>query len=139
MIGVARKGNEVVDSVVQKISILLVDDEDMVLTLGRVILERRGYEVCVAHSGTEAIAVCRERTEPLDCAIIDFTMPDMNGRETLAGIRKIFMGMPALISSGYSDEEIVQAMDGLEFNGTIHKPYRQEALLAALQQAITAP
>jgi two-component system cell cycle sensor histidine kinase/response regulator CckA len=127
-----------VESEVQKLSVLLVDDEDMVLTLGRVILERRGYEVCVARSGTEAIAICQGRTEPLDCAIIDFTMPDMNGRETLAAIRKIFMDLPALISSGYSDEEIVTAMDGLEFNGTIHKPYRQEALLAALQQALTA-
>jgi two-component system cell cycle sensor histidine kinase/response regulator CckA len=125
-----------VDSSETKASILLVDDEEMVLTLGRVILERRGYQVCVAHSGTEAIAVCRERTEPLHCAIIDFTMPDMNGRETLTEIRKIFTGIPALISSGYSDEEIVHAMGGLEFNGMIHKPYRQEALVAALQQAL---
>ena len=127
------------DSTGSNFSILLVDDEDMVLTLGRVILERRGYHVSVARSGTEAIAVCRERTKPLDCAIIDFTMPDMNGRETLTEIRKIFAGIPALISSGYSDEEITQAMGGLEFNGMIHKPYRQEALVAALQDALPVP
>lgn len=126
------------DSAENKVSILLVDDEDMVLTLGRVILERRGYEVCVARSGTEAIAVCGARTKPLDCVIIDFTMPDMNGRETLTEIRKIYKGIPALISSGYSDEEIAHSMGGLEFNGLIHKPYRQEALLAALQQALQA-
>lgn len=125
------------DSTGSNFSILLVDDEDMVLSLGRVILERRGYQVCVARSGTEAIALCRERTEPLDCAIIDFTMPDMNGRETLTEIRKIFGGIPALISSGYSDEEITTAMGGLEFSGMIHKPYRQEALVAALQQALS--
>lgn len=124
------------DSAENKVSILLVDDEDMVLTLGRVILERRGYEVCVARSGTEAIALCGARTAPLDCVIIDFTMPDMNGRETLTEIRKIYEGIPALISSGYSDEEIAHSMDGLAFNGMIHKPYRQEALLAALQQAL---
>ncbi len=122
--------------VVNKVSILLVDDEDMVLTLGRIILERRGYDVLVARSGADAIALCREIGAHLDCAIIDFTMPDMNGRETLVEIRKIFPGVPAVISSGYSDDEIAQSMGGLEFNGMIHKPYRQEALIAALQQAI---
>lgn len=121
---------------VNKVSILLVDDEDMVLTLGRLILERRGYHVSVAHSGAEAVAVCREMELPLACAIIDFTMPDLNGRETLIEIRKQFPSVPAIISSGYSDEEIVHAMAGIEFNGTIHKPYRQEALIEALQRAL---
>jgi CheY-like chemotaxis protein len=121
---------------VNKVSILLVDDEDMVLTLGRLILERRGYHVCVAHSGAEAVAVCREVGSPLACAIIDFTMPDMNGRETLIEMRKQFPALPAIISSGYSDEEIAHAMAGVEFNGTIHKPYRQEALIEALKKAL---
>lgn len=126
------------DSAVKKGSILLIDDEEMVLTLGRVILERRGFDVHIAHSGAEAITVCRALDTPLDCTIIDFTMPDMNGRETLMELRKIFATLPALISSGYSDEEINVAMEGIQFNGLIHKPYRQEALLAAVQRAIAS-
>jgi len=125
-----------VNDEVNKFCILLVDDEDMVLSLGRIILERRGYKVLVAHSGAEAVVVCREFGSPLDCAIIDFTMPDMNGRETLLEIRKRYPGLPAIISSGYSDEEIVRAMAGLEFSGIIHKPYRQETLIAVLLQAL---
>ena len=126
------------DSKGKKVTILVVDDEDMVLSLGRLILERRGYDVSIAHSGAEAVAICNALDVSLDCAIIDFTMPDMNGRETLMEIRKIFPKVPAVISSGYSDEEIEQSMGGLEFNGMIHKPYRQEALVAVLEQALSS-
>lgn len=108
----------------------------MVLTLGRVILERRGYHVLVAHSGQVAIQTCHALETPPDCIIVDFTMPEMNGRDTLQEIRKIFPNIPALVSSGYSDEEITEEMSGVAVSGMIHKPYRQESLLASLESAL---
>jgi len=117
-------------------NILIVDDEQMVLTLGRVILERKGYRVCVALSGSEAVTMCRESEFKPDCVIIDYTMPAMNGRDTLIAIRKILPSVPAIISSGYSDDEIAEEMEGIPVSGMIHKPYRQDSLLAALNAAL---
>lgn len=124
--------------VATKLTILIIDDEEMVLTLGRIILERRGYEVRVAPSGLEAINLCRTLEGPPACIIVDFTMPDMNGRTTLVEIRKMFPSVPAIVSSGYSDEEIRQEMGEIRVSGLIHKPYRQESLVAVLEEALAA-
>lgn len=119
-------------------TILIVDDEEMVLTLGRIILERRGYCVRLALSGAQAVEVCQNPDLQPDCIIIDYTMPVMNGRETLFAIREILPSVPVIISSGYSDEEISEEMAGIAFSGMVHKPYRQESLLAALESALAA-
>ncbi len=119
-------------------TILIVDDEEMVLTLGRIILERHGYRVCLALSGAQALEVCQDPDLQPDCIIIDFTMPEMNGRDTLIAIRRILPSVPVLISSGYSDDEISEEMAGVDVSGMIHKPYRQESLVAALESALAA-
>jgi two-component system cell cycle sensor histidine kinase/response regulator CckA len=119
-------------------TILIVDDEEMVLTLGRIILERRGYRVILALSGAQALEVCQDPAQQPDCIIIDYTMPVMNGRDTLIAIRKILPSVPAIISSGYSDDEISEEMAGIDVSGVIHKPYRQESMIAALNSAVAA-
>lgn len=117
-------------------TILIVDDEEMVLTLGRLILERRGYDVVVARSGEAAVQLCGDLPVPPDCVIVDYTMPEMNGRETLIVIRRMYPELPVLISSGYSNDDIAQEMQGVDYSGLIHKPYRQESLVAALEQVL---
>ena len=119
-------------------AILIVDDEEMVLTLGRIILERKGYRVYVALSGAQAVALCQDSEFQPDCVIVDYTMPAMNGRDTLIAIRMIHPTVPAIISSGYSDDEIAEEMAGIPVSGMIHKPYRQESLNPALNAALTA-
>jgi CheY-like chemotaxis protein len=119
-------------------TVLIVDDEEMVLTLGRIILERRGYCVRLALSGAQAVEVCQNPDLQPDCIIIDYTMPVMNGRDTLIAIRKILPAVPVIISSGYSDDEISEEMAGIAVSGMIHKPYRQDSLVAALDAALAA-
>lgn len=116
--------------------VLLVDDEEMVLTLGRVILERHGCTVMVATSGEEAVALCRETSDSPDCAIIDYTMPGMNGRETLLELRTIVPGLKAIVASGYGDDVIGQELGTVEVSGFVQKPYRQEALLSSLREVL---
>ena len=117
-------------------TVLIVDDEEMVLSLGRIILERKGYRVHIAQSGEQALVVCQDPTFQPDCVIVDYTMPMMNGRDTLLEIRKIHPSVPAIISSGYSDDEILEGMAGIAVSGIVHKPYRQDSLLAALNTAL---
>jgi CheY-like chemotaxis protein len=94
--------------------------------------------VILALSGAQALEVCQDPAQQPDCIIIDYTMPVMNGRDTLIAIRKILPSVPAIISSGYSDDEISEEMAGIDVSGVIHKPYRQESMIAALNSAVAA-
>ncbi|MFP3868659.1 MAG: response regulator [Desulfobacteraceae bacterium] len=109
-------------------TILLVDDEEMIRTVGTKILERLGYKILPAESGQRAISIYREGKDDIDLVILDMIMPGMGGRETYKLLKQINPGVKVLISSGYGLEEEGPGMieDGnLDF---IQKPYRIEAL-----------
>ncbi|MFO7913705.1 MAG: ATP-binding protein, partial [Desulfotignum sp.] len=69
-------------------TVLLVDDQDAVRKIGEVMLQRLGFSPITAASGPEAVAVFRRHQDRICCVITDLTMPDMDGWETLAALRK---------------------------------------------------
>ena len=62
-------------------SILIVDDEDMILDVGKQMMEKLGYEVHTANSGKEAIETYQTKKNDIDMIILDMVMPDMGGKE----------------------------------------------------------
>jgi len=86
--------------------ILFVDDESLVLTLFRTILEPLGHEVLTASSGREGIDVYR-RQRPM-ATILELNLPDMNGVEVLAEIRVVDARAPVLIWTGADTEGLEQ-------------------------------
>jgi len=108
-------------------TILLVDDEEMIRTVGTKILERLGYKILPAESGQRAISIYRDGKDEIDLVILDMIMPGMGGRETYKMLKQINPGVKVLISSGYGLEEEGPMIedDNLDF---IQKPYRIEAL-----------
>jgi PAS domain S-box-containing protein len=104
-------------------TLLLVDDEKMVLQVGKAMLERLGYRVLVASGGQEAADVVAKMPEEIDLVILDMIMPGIEGGRTFDLIREIRPGMPVILSSGYSQEG--QANDILKrgCNGFIQKPF----------------
>ena len=83
-------------------TILLVDDEKMVLEVSREMLESMGYRVYAAGSGQEAIAVYMEKRNEIDLVILDMIMPGISGGETFDRLREINPAIKVLLSSGYS-------------------------------------
>ncbi|RPH42444.1 MAG: response regulator, partial [Desulfobulbaceae bacterium] len=104
-------------------AVLLVEDEAMVRTTTEAMLKRLGFTVFVTADGNEAITLFREHQHVIQCLVIDLSMPGMDGWETLAALRRIQPGIPAILSSGYDE---LQAMSGdyAEIpQAFLHKPY----------------
>ncbi len=108
-------------------TVLLVDDDPMVLTTTNAMLRRMGFETIVAARGRDALNMLRSGP-PVDCAIIDLTMPDIDGCETASEIKKILPSIPIILSSGYPREEVLMQDGKCGSDGFIQKPYRLEAL-----------
>ena len=109
-------------------TILLVDDEEVILDVGSQMLKIFGYTVLEAKSGKEAIDVYRKKKDQIDLVILDMIMPDIGGGETYDRIKDIDPKAKVLLSSGYSVDG--QATEILErgCNGFIQKPFNMENL-----------
>ena len=83
-------------------TILLVDDEQMVLGAGSKILKRLGYTVLEASGGNEAIEIYEDNKEKIDLVILDMIMPGIGGGKVFDRIKEINPGVRVLLSSGYS-------------------------------------
>ncbi|MGM0453054.1 MAG: PAS domain-containing hybrid sensor histidine kinase/response regulator [Thermodesulfobacteriota bacterium] len=118
----AEKSGE--DQIVSgKGTVLLVDDESMIVEVGQELIESLGYNVKTAAGGAEAIEVYKAEQEEIDLVILDMIMPGVSGGETFDRLRAINPDAKILLASGYSLNG--QAADILErgCNGFIQKPY----------------
>ena len=107
-------------------TILLVDDEDMIIDVGQRMLTRMGYKVLVAYSGREAIEMMGGSESPSsgpDLIILDLVMPDMGGGETYDNLKKIRPDIKVLLSSGYSVDGKAKEIMERGCNGFIQKPF----------------
>ena len=107
-------------------TILLVDDEEMITTVGKQLLESMGYEVVVAGSGKEAVEIIsngKNLPTPIDMVILDVVMPDMGGGETYDRIKEIRPDLKVLLSSGYSMDSEAKGILERGCEGFIQKPF----------------
>lgn len=79
--------------------VLVVDDETALADIIGAYLEASGYRVTVAYDGEQALAL--DERDPADAVITDFAMPGMNGRDLVAGLRRLRPNLPAIMVSGY--------------------------------------
>ncbi len=108
--------------------VLVVDDEEMILSMATKILERQGYEVVTACSGGEAVKRCFEQSDQIDLMLLDLTMPGLSGIETLHRVRQTCPDLPCIISSGY-DADWDDIPEDLKANvHFLQKPYRADKL-----------
>ena len=85
-------------------TVLLVDDEDLIIDVGKAMLENLGYSVIIANSGEMAVDIVSKIGDVIDLIILDLSMPGMDGRATFDIIHKNCPKIPVLLSSGYSLE-----------------------------------
>lgn len=90
-----------------KATILLVDDDQMVLKMLKTYLESQNYLVICASSGREALNLIEQQQSPIDLLITDIRMPEMDGVQLMAAVRQILPALPMLLMTGYSDFDLV--------------------------------
>jgi PAS domain S-box-containing protein len=118
-------------------TILLVDDEGIVIDVGGQILERLGYRVVTARSGKEAIELYRANKNKINIVILDVIMPDMGGGETYDRLKKINPDIKVLLSSGYSINGQASEIMNRGCNGFIQKPFNVQQLSRKIRDILS--
>ena len=117
-------------------TVLLVDDEEAVLDIGRDLLKAMGCRVLRARDGREAIELYQKNQDDIDIVILDMIMPNISGSDTYDRMKEIDPDIKVLLSSGYSVDG--QATDILNrgCSGFIQKPFTINELSAAIRQIL---
>jgi CheY-like chemotaxis protein len=117
-------------------SVLLVDDEDMIIDVGQEILEEMGYKVFLARSGKEAVETYAKNKHKIDMVILDMIMPDMGGGEAYDRMKEVDPNVKVLLSSGYSIEGQASDILARGCNGFIQKPFSVKQLSHTIRQVL---
>jgi len=109
-------------------TILLIDDEEMIISVGQELLTELGYKVLIAHSGLEAIGIYRQKYQTIDLVIMDMIMPGMGGGEAYDRLKEINPDVKVLLSSGYSINGQATKILKRGCDGFIQKPFNMKQL-----------
>jgi two-component system, cell cycle sensor histidine kinase and response regulator CckA len=119
-------------------SVLLIEDEDQVRNLAKIMLIRMGYKVLEAKDGMEAIEIFQQHQDEVRCVLSDLTMPRMSGWDTLAALRKLSPGIPVILSSGYDEAQVMAVEHTERPNAFLGKPYQLKGLRETVRRVLTA-
>jgi two-component system, cell cycle sensor histidine kinase and response regulator CckA len=116
-------------------TILVVDDEEVVLRAAAAALESQGFRVLLARDGSEALDVLR-REPATSLVILDLTMPVMTGEQAIPLIRATNPQLPIILSSGFSEVEINRRFASSGIAGVLQKPYTVAAIMGKVGHAL---
>ena len=117
-------------------TVLLVEDEPSFLSLGKTVLERFGYLVLAARTPSEALAMAQHQEGPIDLLITDVVMPEMNGKELEARVKKLKPNIRVLFMSGYTPNAVIHR--GVLENSTdfLPKPFSVSSLTSKVREIL---
>ncbi len=119
-------------------TVLLVDDEEMILEVGKAMLEKLGYRVVIANGGEQAIDTVKNGGDEIDLVILDMIMPGVEGSKAFDLIRQNKPAMPVLLSSGYSLNGQANGIMQRGCNGFIQKPFNISNLSQIVRKILDA-
>ena len=117
-------------------AVLIADDEDTVLAVGRRMLEHMGFEPLTAENGKRAVELFEEHADEIVLCVLDLTMPHLSGDEVYREIRRIREDIPVIISSGFSRKEVMHRFAGKRLAGFLQKPYRTRELSDVIRDVL---
>ncbi|MBE9582061.1 MAG: response regulator, partial [Proteobacteria bacterium] len=117
-------------------TVLVVDDEAMVLDAAVKVLKRLGYTVLEAKSGREAVKVYEENQDTIDMVFLDMIMPDMGGGKAYDRMKEINPKVKVLLSSGYSIESEAKKILACGCDGFIQKPFSLSELSQRVREIL---
>ncbi len=116
--------------------ILFVDDEQMIVDIGKQMLERLGYRVSTRTSGVEALELFKNRPEKFDLVITDLTMPNMTGEVLARELLKIHSGIPIILCTGFSEQLTKDEAIEIGIREFIMKPVEMSQMAKTVRKAL---
>ena len=120
-------------------TVLLVDDEEIVIGVGKQMLEKLGFSVLTAKNGREAQEVYKNNQNDIDFVILDMILPDMGAADTYEGLRSINPAIKVLLSSGYGVDQKTTALLSRGCCGFIQKPFNMKGLSEKIEEILNGP
>ena len=119
-------------------TVLLVDDEEVVRSVGKQMIETFGFEVLTAVDGFEGLELFKQRRDEIVLVLLDMSMPGMDGEETLRALRSVDPEATVILTSGYNQQEATSRFVGKGLAGFIGKPYQLDQLRELIFEVLGA-
>ncbi|MGD8386214.1 MAG: response regulator, partial [Desulfobacteraceae bacterium] len=119
-------------------TVLVVDDETMIVEVLVDFLHSLGYQVETASSGQKAIEVYQEIWQTIDLVILDMVMPEMDGGKALQALLEINPNVKAILATGYDREGQCEDILKVGFKGFIQKPFNLIELSKLIHETLTS-
>jgi CheY-like chemotaxis protein len=116
--------------------VLLVDDEPVMLELGKELLEEQGYKVHVAPGGREALELYTAHRDEIDIVVLDLVMPGMDGGQLYLELKKINPGIKAFFCTGYMSDRVITELLAEEDLRAIQKPVPPELFIRTIREVL---
>ncbi len=117
-------------------TILLVDDDAKILSLGQEILEHLGYQVLAAADGDRALELYRQQGDAIRVVILDYLLPSQDGYEILCRVRQLNPEAKVIMASGFFGKGEMEKFRDAGAAGLIHKPFRVWALEEEIKRVL---
>ncbi|MBC8456553.1 MAG: response regulator, partial [Deltaproteobacteria bacterium] len=117
-------------------TILVIEDEDVVVDIFRKMLERLGYRILLAQTGTEALNIAKTYDGDIDLAILDVVLPDMGGQAIYPLLMEARPNLKVLVCSGYSIDGHGQEIIDAGAQSFLQKPFSLETLYDKLNEVL---
>jgi PAS domain S-box-containing protein len=118
-------------------TILLVEDEPLVVEFGKRILSGAGYNVIVGSNGREALDIYQNRKDEIALVVLDLMMPEMSGRDCLKELVKLDPLVKVIIATGFSIDASVEEEINPFIKGIVKKPFRISEFVWAIHDALS--
>ena len=116
--------------------VLLVDDEEMILNVGKDMIECLGYQVVTAQGGIAGLEEYQRIMKDVDLVILDMIMPDLSGRDVFARLKEMNPGVRVILSSGYSIDGQAKEIMEQGCSGFIQKPFSLQVISRKIQEVL---
>lgn len=119
--------------------VLVADDERGIRRALSRVLKYYGFTVIEAEDGQHAVDTFTEHADEIAAVILDVTMPGMNGIDAFRAIRRIRPHAPVLLSSGYTEQDILMQLADENLTGFVEKPFDEASLVRTLRSLMGRP
>jgi PAS domain S-box-containing protein len=117
-------------------TILIIEDEELILEMVHFLLEAKGYHVYIAHDGVEAVNIYKEHGQKIDLVLSDMGLPGMTGSEVVKKLREMNPEVKVVLASGYFDPDSKREIFEAGVKEFIQKPYSPDEVLRKLREVL---